>query len=100
MGGGRQHFLPTSEDGDREDGVNLVDWAQEKGWNYAADKSELTSSLDGGETLSLPFLGLFASSHMDYELDRDDTEQPSLLDMTRIALASLEDASREKERGS
>lgn len=99
LGGGRQHFLPASEDGDREDDVNLIEWAKEKGWGYAADKSELTSSLGGGETVSLPFLGLFASSHLAYELDRDDDEQPSLLDMARIALASLEKASSESNKG-
>lgn len=99
MGGGRKHFLPASEDGDREDDVNLIDWATSNGWDYAADKSELEPLLDGGETLSLPFLGLFASSHMSYELDRDDSEQPSLLEMTKIALASLENASSGNDQG-
>lgn len=99
MGGGRRHFLPSSEDGDREDDVNLVEWAKDNGWDYASDKSELEPLLDGGQTLSLPFLGLFASSHMSYELDRDDKEQPSLLEMTKIALASLENASTGSDKG-
>lgn len=99
MGGGRRHFLPSSDGGKRKDDVNLIDWAKEKGFTYAADKKELTSALDGEKTVSLPFLGLFSSSHMSYELDRDDEEQPSLLEMTRIALASLEEASSGSEKG-
>ena len=99
MGGGRQHFLPSSEDGKREDDVNLIEWAKEKGWVYAADKGELAPVLDGGEIVPLPFLGLFASSHMSYELDRDDDKQPSLLEMTKIALASLEKASKKGKKG-
>lgn len=99
MGGGRRHFLPSSEDGDREDDVNLVEWAKQNGWASAFDKSELESLLGGGQTLSLPFLGLFASSHMSFELDRDDNEQPSLLDMAKIALASLEKASSGNDKG-
>ena len=99
MGGGRRHFLPSSENGSRKDDVNLVEWAKEKGWGYAADKSELEPLLDDGETISLPFLGLFASSHMSFELDRDDNEQPSLLDMAKIAIASLEKASSESDNG-
>lgn len=99
MGGGREHFLPSSEDGSREDDVNLIEWAKSNGWDYAADKSEMEPLLEGGDTLSLPFLGLFASSHMSYELDRDDSEQPSLLEMTKIALASLENASSGNDKG-
>ena len=99
MGGGRRHFLPSSDGGKRKDDVNLIDWAKEKGFTYVADKKQLTSALDGGKTVSLPFLGLFSSSHMSYELDRDDTEQPSLLEMTKIALASLEEASSGSDKG-
>lgn len=99
MGGGRRHFLPSSDGGKRKDDVNLIDWAKEKGFTYVADRKELTSALDGGKTVSLPFLGLFSSSHMSYELDRDDTEQPSLLEMTKIALDSLEEASNGNDKG-
>ncbi|MBE3044490.1 alkaline phosphatase [Candidatus Bathyarchaeota archaeon] len=98
MGGGRRHFLPASEDGKREDDLNLIEWAKEQGYGYAADKSELSPLLDG-ETVSLPFLGLFASDHMSYDLDRDDNVQPSLLDMTKLALASLVKASDRSEKG-
>ncbi|SPO07155.1 related to alkaline phosphatase [Cephalotrichum gorgonifer] len=99
MGGGRKHFLPPSEDGSRDDDVNLVEWAKEKGYTYVSDKRELISALDSGESVPLPFLGLFASDHLSYELDRDDSEQPSLLEMTKIALASLREASSGNDKG-
>jgi len=43
-------------------------------------------------TISFNKLGLFAKSHMDYELDRDKSPagQPSLAEMTRKAIESLQ----------
>ena len=63
MGGGRRHYLPTEEGGNREDGVNLIDWATSEGFTYAGDKSDLDESLVDGK-LPLPYLGLFKSSDM------------------------------------
>jgi len=36
-----------------------------------------------------PLLGLFTSSHMAYEADRDDAQEPSLAQMTRFAIDRL-----------
>ncbi len=58
----------------------------QKGYKVALDKKDL-QSLGGTEKI----LGLFASSHMSYEVDRDSGEEgePSILEMTRKALEVL-----------
>ncbi|XWW96512.1 hypothetical protein V2A60_004487 [Cordyceps javanica] len=102
LGGGRRQFLPRKDGGQRTDDVDLVAWAKERGYGYAADRAAFDeAAADGaGGRLPLPFLGLFASSHMAYELDRDETREPSLLDMTKAALASLEAASHNRSSSS
>lgn len=97
MGGGRGNFLPRSAGGSRDDGVDLVEWAQGEGFTYAADKSDFDELLDEG-LLPLPFLGLFARSHMDYEIDRNPETQPSLLEMATVAVDTL-NAAAEAEDG-
>lgn len=99
LGGGRRHFLPISQGGKRSDNVNLIDWAVEKGWRYVSTKRELDMSTDDDGALPLPFLGLFSPSHMAFELDRDRAEQPSLLEMAKTALDTLEKATRNSEKG-
>lgn len=98
MGGGRGQFLPREEGGSRSDGVNLIDWATGKGWTYAADKSDFDDSQEDGK-LPLPFLGLFESSHMAYELDRNPEDEPSLLEMVEVSLATLESVSADSAKG-
>ncbi|KAJ6784798.1 hypothetical protein PWT90_08268 [Aphanocladium album] len=103
LGGGRRQYLPKKAGGKRTDDVDLIAWAKEKGgYTYAADRAAFDGAAAAGDdskVLPLPFLGLFASSHMAYELDRDDDKEPSLLDMTKAALASLEAASQGAEQG-
>ncbi|WBU57200.1 alkaline phosphatase [Paracoccus sediminicola] len=88
MGGGRRHFLPngiTDEEGDegrRTDDRNLIDEVQEKGWQYVWN-SETAAGIKPGQ----PVLGLFESSHMQYEEDRED--EPSLAEMTSMAIDNL-----------
>lgn len=50
---------------------------------YAANKTEMMSAEDG------KLRGLFSRSHMSYEADRSDTEEPSLADMTSVAIDRL-----------
>lgn len=90
MGGGRRAFVPTNangEEGDagqREDGRNLVVEAMDKGWAYAWDSATAAAlPLDG----SKPILGLFESSHMKYEADREN--EPSLAEMTEASIKAL-----------
>ena len=90
MGGGRRHFIPTDvtdpegKTGKRTDGRNLVDEFIASGGQYAYD-TDTFSNIDvsaGGR-----ILGLFESSHMQYEHDR--TNEPSLADMSIAAIQAL-----------
>jgi alkaline phosphatase len=84
MGGGMRNFH-GDDGGRREDGVNLMDVAQsELGAHLATDQASFENTpLDG-----TPILGLFESSHMMYEADRED--EPSLADMTGAAIQALQ----------
>lgn len=102
MGGGRRHFLPSSKGGKRSDDVDLVEWATKKaGFTYASDKKGFKGAMGNSTNgvLPLPFLGLYSSSHMSYELDRDEDKQPSLLEMVTASLRTLEKASRNSTKG-
>ena len=95
MGGGRRHFVPEGAtddegtEGARADGVDLVAQAREEsGAQYAFDTASFQSldlASDG------PVLALFEDSHMKYEYDRTDEDEPSLADMTRAAIEYLQD---------
>ncbi|VDI14401.1 alkaline phosphatase [Mytilus galloprovincialis] len=101
MGGGRTRFLPNTttdtEDGSkgkRTDGLNLVsEWQKkqnEKGRRnqYVTNKLEF-DRIDPATTDSV--LGLFESSHMQYEVDRNKANdgEPSLEEMTEKAIKIL-----------
>jgi len=91
MGGGRRHFLPSDvtdqeeQNGRRTDGVNLIEQAQAAGAQYVFDDASFAAvgSLDDG-----PILGLFESSHMQYEYDR--TNEPSLAEMVEASIKALQ----------
>ncbi|GIV59906.1 MAG: hypothetical protein KatS3mg043_0995 [Rhodothermaceae bacterium] len=83
FGGGRADFLPESAGGRRTDGRNLLEEARAAGYHVALTRAAFDS------VTAPPVLGLFAGSHLDYELDRDPAEQPSLAEMTRKALDLL-----------
>lgn len=93
LGGGRRKFLPEDyEDeegqlGTRKDGLNLIEeWlATHDKSEYVWNKSDLLNISSTTEKL----LGLFASDHMDYNLDRDTDADPSLLEMTTAAINLL-----------
>jgi alkaline phosphatase len=98
IGGGRRHYLPASEGGRREDDVNLIDWAVERGYTYAADKSEFEELQEDG-LLPLPFLGLYKSADLSYEMDRDVEAEPSLLESVKVALDTLANATERSREG-
>ncbi|MBZ8134565.1 alkaline phosphatase [Afifella sp. IM 167] len=92
MGGGRRYFLPADatddegKKGRRKDARNLIDEAKEAGMQYAWN-TETAGGLNlDGET---PVLALFEDSHMKYEHDRTDADEPSLTDMTKMAIDYL-----------
>lgn len=95
FGGGRTKFLPKSmtdtdgNEGEREDELNLIDeWKKDKeNAAYIVDKDGLNDlNVDGIDYV----LGLFASYHMDYNLEADRTKQPNLVEMTEKAIEILQ----------
>jgi len=86
LGGGRRNFLPDSVGGERGDGRDLMAEWQARGGVAVTDAAGFRG-LDpqAGE----PVLGLFTDSHMAYEADRDDAQEPSLADMTAFAIDRL-----------
>lgn len=101
MGGGRRFFVPTTVTdeegvrGARTDGRNLRAEFQAAGYNYVWNTAGFNS------VKSLPLLGLFESSHMEYEYDRpsDLGGEPSLKDMTVKAIQLLDAATRRRSSG-
>lgn len=109
-GGGKRYFIPKSQTGSsRTDEKDLIKQAHEQGYKVILDRSEFdqyVSSVDktkrnrfarandgkgkDGLKYHLPSIGLFTSSHMSYEIDRDATIEPSLKEMSVGALQALE----------
>lgn len=89
LGGGRRHFIDHAtideegQAGQRGDGQNLIARARRHGVQYVWDPATL-AAVD----YSQPILGLFASSHMEYEADR--TSDPALKTMTQAAVRAVE----------
>lgn len=104
LGGGRRHFLPTSEGGKRLDGKNLISQWQKQGGDYVKSLAQLqqlaTLNREQQEAAEekKPVLGLFSSSHLPYAYQRpvptssqSTSEQPSLQQMTAAALNRLQE---------
>lgn len=92
MGGGRNHFVPTSAGvtNGRPDGRNLLTELGAQGYTVATDRA----GFDAIPATASKVIGLFsANSHLNYELDRDPTKQPSLKEMTVKAIDVLTNAS-------
>lgn len=83
FGGGHDYFVPTGAGGRRQDAQDLVTAAVASGYTFVDSPDALQ------RVAQVPVLGLFAGSHMDYEVDRDPARQPSLAEMTRKALDLL-----------
>jgi alkaline phosphatase len=103
MGGGRRFFLPNTvvdeegARGARTDGRDLRGEFHAAGYRYVWN----TAGFSGLTPARLPVLGLFESSHMEYEFDRpgDLGGEPSLTDMTVKAIQLLEGATRRRSEG-
>jgi alkaline phosphatase len=87
LGGGRQFFQPTSAGGKRTDSRDLIAEMKAKGYSYASNQTEL-NAIDPKATTKL--LGLFNSSHMNYDLVRNGTGEPSLAEMAVKAIKTLQ----------
>ncbi|MCK5738383.1 alkaline phosphatase [bacterium] len=90
MGGGWQHFIPADSAGSkRTDEKNLIADFLAAGYTYATTEADLKTASTAGK-----LLGLFSKSHMAYDIDRQHVsavqEQPSLAEMTRVAVDVLD----------
>jgi len=93
FGGGRREFIPDTvidpegKKGKRKDGRNLItEWEQRyPEGQYVYDKAGF-DALNANTTRAF---GLFESSHMKYEADRKDNDEPSIADMTSKAIDIL-----------
>lgn len=86
LGGGRQFFLPTAAGGRRTDGRDLTAEFVSKGYTYVKTKSEFDAA---SASATKKLVGLFTSSHMSYDIDRDPAVEPSLAEMTGKAIDIL-----------
>ncbi|MCE0492385.1 alkaline phosphatase [Vibrio sp. DNF-1] len=90
FGGGRREFIPNTttdpegKKGKRKDGRNLIqEWKQRyPDGQYVYDKTGF-DKLSKNTTRAF---GLFESSHMKYEADRDKNNEPSIAEMTSKAI--------------
>jgi alkaline phosphatase len=84
MGGGLNYFLPnTKVGGKRQDGQNIVEAFEAKGYQYINTPTELNSVNKN------KLLGLFAEEDIDLEIDRKPQEMPSLAQMVSAGLKAL-----------
>ena len=81
-----QFFIPFKDGGKRADGRDLIAEMKAKSYTYASTQAEL-AAVDASKTDRL--FGLFTSSHMSYDLDRDPSKEPSLAEMTTKAMDVL-----------
>ncbi len=85
LGGGRAAFLTADQGGQRQDNRDLIDEWVQLGGAYVEDAAGLRAlPVDAPRTL-----GLFSRSHMAYEHDRVDADEPSVEEMTRFAVERL-----------
>ncbi len=88
LGGGLREFMPAEQKGKRKDGQDLTSV-----WQQRYPQGEFVTDRDGLMGVDVKsterVFGLFGASHMDYELDRNDS-QPSLAEMTDSAINMLE----------
>lgn len=99
LGGGRCHFLPkTIPGGCRADERNLVEEAIKSNWSYVGDRT-LFDALQGGKNVTLPLLGLLASTDIPYDIDRKSLEYPSLAEQAKTALTALSEATKDSDKG-
>ncbi|XP_076405626.1 intestinal-type alkaline phosphatase 1-like isoform X1 [Peromyscus maniculatus bairdii] len=100
LGGGRKFMFPkgtpdpeypndTAQYGTRLDGQNLVEaWlAKHQGARYVWNRTELFQASEDPKVTHL--MGLFEPAEMKYDIYRDPTQDPSLAEMTEVAVRML-----------
>jgi alkaline phosphatase len=94
LGGGLQYFVgknntdPTGKEGKRNDDRNLLADFDSQGYAFVYNETAF-GNVDAKKTEKL--LGLFESSHLQYELERQSSpeKEPSLAEMTKKAMDIL-----------
>ncbi|CAB3230337.1 unnamed protein product [Arctia plantaginis] len=98
LGGGRREFLPNTvydeegTQGRRSDGRNLIEeWQENKktlnvSYQYIWNRKQL---LDTASDPPEFLLGLFEGSHMQYHMQADPDTEPTLAELTEVAIRSL-----------
>jgi alkaline phosphatase len=84
MGGGKEQFMARSQTGGlgADEGDALRAFLR-KHYRLVENKTDLDRANSG------KLLGLFAAKDMSFEIDRDKTREPSIYDMTRVAIRVL-----------
>lgn len=84
FGGGKRHLIPVSEGGRRTDNENLLDVLVDRGYAFVETKDQM-------QAVTGKVWGMFASSHIEADVDRDEfaPDQPSLAEMTQKAIDIL-----------
>lgn len=99
LGGGRCFFLPNTTTGScRKDTKDVIAIGRKNGYNVFSDRAGF-DGLQEGKNATKPYLGIFTSGHMAYEVDRNNSKEPSLLEMSKTALNTLKKWSEEKNTG-
>jgi len=92
LGGGEQYFTPanaTNEWG-RRDGQNLVDEAKKDGYEIVHTRDELNNVSTWPTFHTRQIFGIFAPDQFYFSsLQPENRRQPSLAEMTRVAISSL-----------
>ncbi|MCJ1313698.1 hypothetical protein MMC25_007377 [Agyrium rufum] len=101
FGGGRCFFQPNTTRGScRNDDVDVVQMAKDRGYEYVSDRISF-DALDEGNAVNFPILGLFARTDFPYEVDRrfQNDVFPSLDEMAVTALKALSRATADSDKG-
>ncbi|OZU89400.1 alkaline phosphatase [Virgibacillus indicus] len=88
LGGGKNKFLPEAQG---EHQLNLLEQAKEQDFEFVETRDELMNISDLDVEDGDRLLGLFAEEALAPELLREDTEEPSLSEMTETAIDVLEE---------
>jgi len=87
MGGGLRHFVPKTTGGSkRVDDRDLTAELTAAGYSFVTDKAGLAGL---AVTSATRVLGLFNMDHLEYEIRRPNTNEPSLAEMTTKAIDIL-----------
>lgn len=97
-GGGKCWFIPQDQKGScREDDVDLISQAKDMGYQYFETREQFDEYAKNG--LSLPALSFWDNKEIPYDLDRDSSVTPSLAEQAKLALNTLEEASKDSDKG-